>query len=161
VILGRVWISYRIYCTLLQLATFHRPLEDTPGPLCLLRSLLVVAWLRLPTKDVLLLLLLGFQIVSGLNCSNSLLINSLSSTQHSGHPTRNSYSPDRTQNQNYDTTDGQSASLSLCQAPRDVQDQIFVTSRELRVRICRPPSLKRGRVCPLQLLFLPPVTWSL
>jgi hypothetical protein len=55
--------------------------------------------------------------------------------------------------QSYVTTDGQSTSLSWCQAPSGKQDRIFVTVRQLRVCWCGAPSLRRGRVCRLQLLL--------
>jgi hypothetical protein len=69
------------------------------------------------------------------------------------------------QSQNYVTTDGQSNSLSGCQAPS------VVTVRQLRVRWCGVPSPARGRVCRLQraaglmiifysLRFDTPPTWS-
>jgi hypothetical protein len=59
----------------------------------------------------------------------------------------------RIQSQTYVTTDGQSVSLSWCQAPSGVQDQNFVTVRQLPVSSCGLPSLTRGRVCRLQLLL--------
>jgi hypothetical protein len=59
------------------------------------------------------------------------------------------------QSQSYDTTDSQSsASLSWCKVPSGVQDQIFVTGRQLRVYSCGAPSLTRGRFCRLQLLLV-------
>jgi hypothetical protein len=58
------------------------------------------------------------------------------------------------QSQSYVTTDGQSVSLSWCQAPPEFQYQIFVTVRQLWVCWCRAPSLTRGRVCRLQLLLI-------
>jgi hypothetical protein len=55
--------------------------------------------------------------------------------------------------QSYVTTDGQSASLSWCQAPSVAQGQISVTVRQLRLSWGGAPSLKRGRACRLQLLL--------
>jgi hypothetical protein len=51
------------------------------------------------------------------------------------------------------TTDGQSASLSWCQAPSGAQDQIVVTVRQLWVCWCGEPSLTSGPVWRLQLLL--------
>jgi hypothetical protein len=50
------------------------------------------------------------------------------------------------QNQSYVMTDGQSASLSWCQAPSVAQDQIFVSVRQLLVCWCGTPSLTSGQV---------------
>jgi hypothetical protein len=50
-------------------------------------------------------------------------------------------------------TDGQSVSLSWRQAPSGAQKQICVTIRQLWVCWCGAPSLRRGRVCILQLLL--------
>jgi hypothetical protein len=55
--------------------------------------------------------------------------------------------------QSFVTTDGQSTSLSSCQAPNWGQNQIFITPRQLRVWWCGAPFLTRGRVCGLQLLL--------
>jgi hypothetical protein len=63
----------------------------------------------------------------------------------------------RSRSQSYVTTDGQSASLSWCQASSETQDQIFVTARRLRFSWCGAPSLTRGRVCRLKLLLVSPV----
>jgi hypothetical protein len=54
------------------------------------------------------------------------------------------------QSRSYVTTDGQSASLSWCQAASGAYDQILVTIRQLRVCLCGTPSLTTGRVCRLQ-----------
>jgi hypothetical protein len=54
----------------------------------------------------------------------------------------------------YDTTDGQSASLSWNKAPIWDLDQIFITVRQLLVCLCGALSLTRGRVCRLQLLLV-------
>jgi hypothetical protein len=59
----------------------------------------------------------------------------------------------QSQNRSHITTDGQSASLSWCQAPSWAQDQIFVTVRQLRIRWCGAPFLMRAGVCRLQLLL--------
>jgi hypothetical protein len=56
--------------------------------------------------------------------------------------------------QSYITNDGQSASLSWCQPPSGVQDNVFVTVRQLRVCWCGTPSLTSGRVCSLELLLV-------
>jgi hypothetical protein len=69
-------------------------------------------------------------------------------------PTYRNSRMSQSQNQNYVTTDGHSASLSCCQAPSGAQENIFVTVRHLRVCICRVPSLMRGQVCHLQLLLV-------
>jgi hypothetical protein len=59
----------------------------------------------------------------------------------------------RIRSRSYVTTDGQSASLSRCQAPSGPQDQIYVTFKQLRVCWCGVPSLTGGRVCRLQMLL--------
>jgi hypothetical protein len=50
-------------------------------------------------------------------------------------------------------TDGQLVSLSCCQVPSGVQDQILITIRQIQVCWCGVPSLSRGWVCCLQLLL--------
>jgi hypothetical protein len=50
---------------------------------------------------------------------------------------------DQSQSQSYITADGQSVSLSWCQVASEVQDQIFVTVRQLRVCSCGAISLTR------------------
>jgi hypothetical protein len=42
---------------------------------------------------------------------------------------------------------GQSASQPWCQTPSGVQDEVFVTVRQLRFFRCGEPSLTRGQVC--------------
>jgi hypothetical protein len=56
------------------------------------------------------------------------------------------------QNHSYITTDGQSASLSWCQAPIWVTRPDFYYVRQLRVCRCGASSLTGRRVCRLQLL---------
>jgi hypothetical protein len=65
------------------------------------------------------------------------------------------------QSQSYITTDGQSTSLSWCQAPIWDQRPIFIflsliISRQLWVCWWGAPSLTRGRVCSFQLLLASP-----
>jgi hypothetical protein len=57
------------------------------------------------------------------------------------------------QSESYITTDGQSASLSSCEAPSEHQDLICITARQLRVCCYGAPSLTRGWICRVQLLF--------
>jgi hypothetical protein len=64
----------------------------------------------------------------------------------------------QSQSQSYITTDGQSASLSWCQAPIWDPRPIFlllslIILRQLRVCWCWAPSLTRGRICSFQLLL--------
>jgi hypothetical protein len=58
------------------------------------------------------------------------------------------------QSQSYVTTDGQSTSLSWCEAHIWAQDKIFITVRQLWVCWCGAPSVTRGWVCRLQLLLV-------
>jgi hypothetical protein len=65
------------------------------------------------------------------------------------------------QSQNYITTDGQSASLSCCQAPISNPRPIFlllslIILRQLRICWCGAPSLTRSRVCSFQFLLASP-----
>jgi hypothetical protein len=60
----------------------------------------------------------------------------------------------QSQSRSYVTTDGQSASLSWCQAASGAQDQFLVTVRQLRVCSCGAPSLTRRWVSRLQLLLV-------
>jgi hypothetical protein len=59
----------------------------------------------------------------------------------------------QSQSQSYVTTDGQSASLSWCQAPSWAKDQIFVTLSCGFVEV-RYPFWREEGVCPLQLLLV-------
>jgi hypothetical protein len=61
----------------------------------------------------------------------------------------------RSQSQSYATTDGQSVSLSWCQALIwGTQDNIFTTVRQLRICWCGAPSLTRGQAGRLILLLV-------
>jgi hypothetical protein len=67
------------------------------------------------------------------SCSNCRLSTKLSSGQSESHI----------------TTGDQSVSHSWCQAPSWARNQIFVTVRQLRFRLCGASSLTRIRVCHL------------
>jgi hypothetical protein len=59
----------------------------------------------------------------------------------------------QSQSQSYDTTDGQSVSLSWWKAHLLSKARFLLLSRQLQIRWCGAPSLMKGRVCRLQLLL--------
>jgi hypothetical protein len=57
------------------------------------------------------------------------------------------------QSQDHIATDGQSISKSLCRAPSEAHDQMFVTLWQLRSCFSGAPSLMRERICLLYILL--------
>jgi hypothetical protein len=79
-----------------------------------------------------------------LNCPQPLLPASNSNSSQWLNPSSSlTATQSQSQIQSYIITNGQSASLSWCQATSEVQDQIFVAIRPLRVCSCTAPSDER------------------